>query len=60
MLNDHDFLKQHYICLCQNVRRDQAELSRQRGEHVNFMDQRSYFDDSDSEDHDRGFLHGRH
>jgi len=58
-LNDHDFLKQHYIRFCQNVRRDQGELSQQRGEQVNFMDQRSYFDDSDSEDNDRDFLGGR-
>jgi len=56
-LNDNDFLKQHYVHFCQNVRRDQVELSHQRGEQVNFMD-RTYFDDSDSEDNDRDFLHG--
>ena len=37
-LNDHDFLKQHCIQFCQNVRRDQVKLSQQRGEQVNFMD----------------------
>jgi len=42
-LNNHDFLKQHYIQFCQNVRQDQAELSPQRDEQVNFMD-RGYFD----------------
>jgi len=60
MLNDHDFLQQHYIRFCQNVRHDKAELSQQRGEQVNFMDQRSYFDNSDSEGNDRDFLHSRH
>ena len=59
MLNDHDFLKQHCICFCQTVRCDQADLSQQRGEQVNFMGQRAYFDDTDSEENDRDFLHGR-
>jgi len=48
-LNDHDFLKQHCIRFCQNVRRDQAELSQQRVEPVNFMDQR-HFDDNEESD----------
>jgi len=60
-LNDHDFLKQHHIRFCRNVRRDQTELSQQRIEPVNFMDQR-YFDDneeSDSGNSDRDFPYGR-
>jgi len=59
-LNDHDFLKQHYIRFCQNVRRDQTELSQQRIEPVNFMDQR-YFDDNEESDSgsDRDFPYGR-
>jgi len=46
-LNDHNFLKQHCIRFCQNVRRDQLELSQQRGEQVNFMD-RQCFDNEES------------
>ena len=57
-LNDHDFLKQHYIRFCQNVRRDQAELSQQRTEPVNFMD-RQHFDDDEDSDSDRDFPCGR-
>jgi len=59
-LNDHDFLKQHYIRFCQNVRRDQAELSQQSIVPVNFMDQR-YFDDGEESDSgsDRDFPYGR-
>ena len=60
-LNDHDFLKHHYIRFCQNVCRDQTELSQQRVEPVNFMDQR-YFDDneeSDSNNSDWDFPCGR-
>jgi len=59
-LNDHDFLKQHYIRFCQNVCRDQVKLSQQRGEQVNFID-RHYFDDeeSDSDNSDRTFPYGR-
>jgi len=53
-LNDHDFLKQHYIRFCQNVRRDQVELSQQRTEPVNFMD-RQYFDDDEECDSDQDF-----
>jgi len=59
-LNDHDFLKQHCIRFCQNVRRDQTELSQQRIEPVNFMDQR-HFDDGEESDSgsDRDFPCGR-
>jgi len=59
-LNDHDFLKQRCIRLCQNVRRDQTELSQQRIEPVNFMDQR-HFDDGEESDSgsDRDFPCGR-
>jgi len=60
-LNDHDFLKQHCIRFCQNVRRDQVELSQQRMEPVNFMDQQ-HFDDieeSDGDNSDRDFSCGR-
>jgi len=57
-LNDHDFLKQHYIRFCQNVRRDQVELSQQRTEPVNFMD-RQYFDDDEESDSDQDFPYGR-
>ena len=59
-LNDHDFLKQHYIRFCQNVRRDQTELSQQRIEPVNFMDQR-YFDDGEESESgsDQDFPYGR-
>jgi len=59
-LNDHDFLKQHYIRFCQNVCRDQVELSQQRTEPINFMD-RQYFDDdeeSDSGNSDQDFPYG--
>jgi len=60
-LNDHDFLKQHYIQFCQNVRRDQAELSQQRVEPVNFMDQLCFDDnkESDSGNSDQDFPYGR-
>ena len=57
-LNDHDFLKQHCVRFCQNVRRDQVELSQQRTEPVNFMD-RQYFDDDEESDSDRDFPYGR-
>ena len=60
-LNDHDFLKQHCIRFCQNVCRDQVELSQQRVEPVNFMDQQ-HFDDneeSNSDNSDRDFPCGR-
>jgi len=59
-LNDHDFLKQHYIRFCQNVRRDQVELSQQRVEPVNFMDRQCFNDDeeSDSDNSDRDFPYG--
>ena len=55
-LNNHDFLKQSCIGFCQNVCQDQAELSPQRSEQVNFMD-RGYFDDeeADSDNSDRDF-----
>jgi len=59
-LNDHDFLEQHCIRFCQNVRRDQAELSQQRIESVNFMD-RQHFDDNeepDSGNSDQDFPYG--
>jgi hypothetical protein len=60
-LNDHNFLKQHCIRFCQNVRRDQAELNRQRNEPVNFMDQHVHEEESESdEDDDAHFRHGRH
>ena len=59
-LNDHDFLKQHYIRFCQNVRRDQAELARQaQAEQVNFMDRDPYENVSGS-NNDEDFLHGNH
>jgi len=60
-LNDHDFLKQHCIDFCQNVCRDQTELSQQRVELVNFMDQQCFDDnkESDSNNSDRDFPHGR-
>jgi len=59
-LNDHDFLKQHCIRFCQNVRRDQTELSQQRTEPVNFMDRRCFEDNEESEsDSDRDFPCGR-
>jgi len=57
-LNDHDFLKQHYIRFCQNVRRDQTKLSQQRTEPINFMD-REYFDDDEESDSDQDFHYGR-
>ena len=59
-LNDHDFLKQHYIRFCQNVRRDQAELTPQRNEPASFMDH-GYFDDeeSESDSDNRDFSYGR-
>ena len=58
-LNDHDFLKQHYIRFCQNVRRDQAELARQQQvEKVNFMDRDPYKNDSESGD-EEDFQSGR-
>jgi len=57
-LNDHDFLKQHYIRFSQNVRRDQTELSQQRPEPVNFMDRQCFDDDEDS-DSDQDFPYGR-
>jgi len=58
-LNDHEFLKKHYIRFCQNVRRDHTDLQDNRAP-VNFMD-RSYMDDSDSasEGDVRDFHHGR-
>jgi len=60
-LNDHDFLKQHHIRFCQNVCRDQVELSQQRMEPVNFMDQRHFdnIEESDSDNSDRDFPCGR-
>jgi len=57
-LNDHDKLKQHYIRFCQNVRRDQTELSQQRTEPVNFMN-RQCFDDDEESDSDQDFPCGR-
>ena len=57
-LNNQDFLKQHYIRFCQNVRQDQTELSQQRTEPINFMD-RQYFDDDEESDSDRDFYYGR-
>jgi len=45
-LNNHKFLKKHYIRFCQNVCRDHTELQLNR-EPVNFMDQR-FIDDSGS------------
>jgi len=51
----------HYIRFCQNVCRDQVQLSQQRVEPVNFMD-RQYFDDdeeSDSDNSDQDFPYGR-
>jgi len=57
-LNDHDFLKQHYLRFCQNVCRDQVELSQQRTEPVNFMDCQC-FDDDEESDRDRDFPYGR-
>jgi len=56
-LNDHDFLKQHYIRFCQNVHRDQTELSQQRTEPINFMDHK-YFDDDEESDSDKDFHYG--
>jgi len=58
-LNDHEFLKKHYIRFCQNVRRDHTDLRDNRAS-VNFMDQ-SYMGDSDSasEGDVRDFRHGR-
>ena len=50
-LNDHDFLKQHYIRFCQNVRRDQAELARQNQE-LNFINHDAYGEESDDDDDD--------
>jgi len=60
-LNDHDFLKQHHIRFCQNVHRDQAELSQQRTEPINFMDRPCFDDDeeSDSGNSDQDFPYGR-
>lgn len=58
-LNDHDFLKQHYIRFCQNVRRDQAALSRQREETTNFVDRQLYNDDTDDDDEGGNFRPGR-
>jgi len=59
VLNDHDFLKKHYIRFCQNVRRDHTELQTNR-ESVHFMD-RHFLDDSDSasESDVLDFHHGR-
>jgi len=59
-LNDHDFLKQHHIRFCQNVRRDQSELSQQRGQSVNFMDHTCFDDEeSESDSSNRDFPYGR-
>ena len=55
-LNDHDFLKQHYIRFCQNVRRDQAEIARQNRE-LNFIDHDAYGNESDDDD-DANEYHG--
>ena len=58
-LNDHAFLKQHYIRFCQNVRRDQTELARQQqAEQVNFMDRAPYENASNSDD-EEDFQSGR-
>jgi len=57
-LNDHDFLKQHYIRFCQNVCRDQVELTQQRTEPINFMDRHD--EESDSGNSDPDFPYGCH
>jgi len=61
VLNNHDFLKKHYIRFCQNVRQDHTELQPNR-EPINFMDRR-FLGDSDgatsSEGDDQDFLYGR-
>ena len=56
-LNDHDFLKQHYIRFCQNVRRDQAEIARQNRD-LNFIDHDAYGNESDDDDDDANEYHG--
>lgn len=58
-LNDHDFLRQHYIRFCQNVRRDQAALAQQRDKPTNFIDRRLYDNDSDGNEEGENFHPGR-
>lgn len=70
VLNNADFLRQHYIRYCQNVRRDQAARNAtfqansngQQGARVNYLNADDYDDATDDslEDDDHHFQSGRY